>query len=250
MISPSSEVTANLITSLLPANSLLPTVNNPFMYPKAKSTSIPGLLTLITALKSFEIQLKVDALTYDQAGKSENEYGYLLQFPNQQIKDLAYTIVDKTDSNDQKAHKILMWVYENIPYKTDEENYGVPEFWALPTETLQKGCGDCEDQAFLIHSLLLNADVPYDRIKTFGGLVEAGENAPLGGHGWTVYRRETDNEWVVLDACYYFDDTPIADRLSLREDTKYVDDFFYVTAVETRDATFQNYLRGRINIVV
>ncbi len=80
--------------------------------------------------------------------------------------------------------------------------------------------------------------------------MEVGDNAPLGGHGWTVYRRETDNEWVVLDACYYFDDTPIGERVPLREDTKYVEDFFYVTAIETKDATFNNYIRGsRVNII-
>lgn len=246
----SPEIVLGLITNMLPSGGILPTVNNPFMYPKPGKNSMAELMNTIHQLKSFEIQLKVDSLIYDKTGSSSNEYGYLLQFPNQQIRDLAYTIVDKNDSNDEKAYKILVWAHDNIPYQTDEENYGVPEFWALPTETLQRGSGDCEDQAFLIHSLCLNADIPYDRLKTFGGLVEAGENAPLGGHGWTVYRRETDNEWICLDACYYFEDTPITDRVPLREDMKYVEDFFYITAVETRDATFQNYLRGRINITI
>jgi len=55
------------------------------------------------------------------------------------------------------------------------------------------GKGDCEDGAFLVHSLLLHAGVPYDRIGTYGGLVESGEGAATGGHAWTAYRRESDD---------------------------------------------------------
>lgn len=246
-----SPITADLITSLFPDSiSLIPKVKNPFYFPDTKPNSVSGLLYTIWKIQSFQMQLKIGTGYNPRAQTTINKYGHYLQFPNNRIKDLAYSIVNRTDSNDEKAHKILMWVHENIPYETDLENYKIPEYWALPTLTLNKGSGDCEDQSFLIHSLMLNAGVPYEKIKTFGGLVYVGPRAPSGGHGWTVYQRESDNEWVVLDSTYYFTDAAINDRTPLKDDLRYQDDFFYVTAIETRDATFYNYLRGaRVNTI-
>ncbi|MCD6567467.1 MAG: PKD domain-containing protein [Dehalococcoidia bacterium] len=52
------------------------------------------------------------------------------------------------------AEEALEWVHSNIAYSSDEENYGVAEAWANPEKTLNRGRGDCEDQAFLLASLL------------------------------------------------------------------------------------------------
>lgn len=236
----------NAIQKLLPPANILP---------EKKATPGPGgienLLQDIQQIKSFQIQLKVQSI-YDKAGKaSEDDYSIYLQFPNISIKELATSITQNLQTNDEKAYNILMWVKDNIQYKTDIENYGKMEYWALPTETVKRGLADCEDQAFLIHSLMLNAGVPWERIKTYGGYVYAGPGAPYGGHGWTAYQRETDNEWVVLDACYYPSDLSINDRTPLKEDRKYIDDFFYVNLLKTVDTTYFNTLRmigSRVNI--
>jgi hypothetical protein len=86
---------------------------------------------------------------------------------------------------------------------------------------------NCEDGAFLVHSLLLHAGIPYNRIRTYGGLVKAGEGAPLGGHGWTAYKRESDDEWVVLDTAYYPNMKHVDDRRLMKYDSRYVDNFFW-----------------------
>ena len=122
-----------------------------------------------------------------------------LQYPNEILRELAYSIVDPEDSNDEKVRRITSWVIKNIKYAEDIDNYGYEEFWIPPILTLRKGSGDCEDGAFLIHSLLLNADVPAYRLRTYGGLVQAADGARSGGHAWTAYQRESDNEWVVID---------------------------------------------------
>ena len=39
--------------------------------------------------------------------------------------------------------------FNRWPSKSDLENYGVEEYWALPEEFLEKGGGDCEDYAII-----------------------------------------------------------------------------------------------------
>jgi predicted transglutaminase-like cysteine proteinase len=185
---------------------------------------------------------------------SGDDYEKYLQFPNQRLSDLAYSIVDRSDSDDEKVYKIEQWVTENIEYVSDIKNYGTDEFWAYPTITLNKGKGDCDDGAFLIHSLALHAGVPMDRLRTYGGFVEAEEGSfVLAGHCWTAYRRESDDEWVDVDWCYYPTDAPLSERVPMQDDTKYVDDFFYFDATKTVDASLLNRIRkpvggGLINI--
>jgi predicted transglutaminase-like cysteine proteinase len=152
-----------------------------------------------------------------------------LQFPNDIIKDLASQIVDPGDSDDVKMAKIQKWVVFNIDYMTDKEQYGYAELWVPPVMVLSTMKGDCEDGAFLIMSLALNAGVDPSRLRLYGGFVEAGEGAAYGGHAWVSYRRESDDEWVAVDFSYYADLRPMDVRTPLKNDKRYVDDFFYIT---------------------
>lgn len=189
-------------------------------------------------------------------GNVDSGLGYekYLQFPNPALSALAYSIVDRSDSNDEKMYKIEQWVIANTEYVSDIKNYGQDEFWAYPTITVNKGKGDCEDGAFLTHSLGLHAGVPMDRIRTYGGLVETEEGLfILGGHGWTAYQRESDDEWVTLDWCYYPEDAPLYERIVMKDDMKYVDDFFFIEGFNTIDTSLINRIRrpmagGIINI--
>ena len=69
-------------------------------------------------------------------------------------------------------------------------------------------------------------------MRTYGGEVKAGDGAQTGGHGWTVYRRESDNEWVVIDFSYFLEDFSTWARESMRTDRKYIDDYFSMTLNE------------------
>ena len=103
--------------------------------------------------------------------------------------------------------------------------------WQPPAVTYQRRTGDCEDGAFLVHSLMLNAGIPWNRIRTYGGLVRTGQGAETGGHAWTVYRRESDDEWVILDTSYYPNTADVADRTPMRLlGDYYLDTLFYMTA--------------------
>jgi len=213
------------------------------------------LFDTVFKIQSYQIQLKMNGIL-DNLGKVkyQDDYSMFLQFPNKKLQAFALETVGvkPIDSNDTKIQKIRGWVIDNIEYKSDIENYGVPEYFALPTETLERRFADCEDGAFLIHSLSLNASVPWEKLRTYGGLVSSGINASEGGHGWTTYKRDIDNKEVAIDWCYYPTKDNISQLTPISEDKKYIDDWFYVSMGEgTIDATLKNYLRGsRINIYV
>lgn len=184
-----------LVDTLFPPVTLYPIVKTPdLLRPKSDPNGLYSVLT-------YKYTYSRDN-TYNPAGKLNSvDYRQYLQLGNQQIKNLVRTIVATGDTNDQKAEKILKWVTENITYTSDTDQYHLGEYWAKPTETLKSRRGDCEDGAFLIQSMALAAGIPVDRLRTYGGLVKAGTAAPLGGHAWTIYKRETDNQWVDLDWC-------------------------------------------------
>jgi len=163
-----------------------------------------------------------------------DDYRKYLQIGNPQIQALVSAIVSPGDDNDAKAQKILDWVISNITYKTDLENYGLTDYWALPTQTLNKKAGECKGGAFLIHAMMLASGIPPNRIKTVGGVVLA--NGSLGGHAWTMYKREYDNQWIDLDWCYYAEQAgyPIEQEVPIRTDDNYQDVFFTVTVSGTK----------------
>jgi len=192
-----------------------------------ESMNKPGLATFL-----FNTTINLNQSAYGAQDRiiSNPEFVNLwLQYTVKIIRDLAMTIVQPDDSDDLKMEKIHRWVVDNIEYITDEEQYGYEELWVPPVMLLKTKKGDCEDGAFLIISLALNARVDPERLRMYGGFVDAGPGAVSGGHGWVAYRRESDDEWVAVDFSYYPDLRPMNDRVPLKDDKKYVDDYFFMT---------------------
>ncbi|UCF83794.1 MAG: transglutaminase-like cysteine peptidase [Desulfobacteraceae bacterium] len=150
-----------------------------------------------------------------------------LQYPNDIIRAQAEEITNPYESNDIKAFEIFEWVARNIEYKLDKDEYDRAEVWQPPVITLRKGTGDCEDAAFLIHSLMLNAGIPWDCIRTYGGEVEF--DGVSFGHAWTAYKRESDDEWIVLDSFVYPTLEQIDDRTPMRFYALYTNNYFFMT---------------------
>lgn len=119
------------------------------------------------------------------------------------LDDVVNMITKPDDTYDDAATKITRWVQSTIKYVGDKQSSGTNEFWQFPTETLALRIGDCEDMSILIVSLMRVACIPAYRIKVAAGLVRTGKNAETGGHAYPVYLRESDENWVVLDPCYY-----------------------------------------------
>lgn len=103
-----------------------------------------------------------------------------------------------TGSNDEKALSAMRYVKNKITYTPDNTQFKFEEEWLFPFETLKLERGDCEDGAILIANILLHSGVPYWRIRLNAGDVKG------GGHCWCTYLRESDNQWIILDWCYWY----------------------------------------------
>lgn len=224
-------VTGNLINSILQPQNTSAQLFNIINPPQSTQSSDRPWWAVNTQATIFDQLFSFGQQQYEQSGVDEIfDPGYIsiyLQYPNSRLQKLADAITKNAHSNDDKASAIIDWVLRNFPYETDEVNYGYEEMWVPPTFALAKGSGDCEDGAFLVHSLLLHAGISHERIRTYGGFVDAGEGAASGGHAWTAYRRETDDEWVVLDSSYYPNFRKVEDRPLMRKQSMYVDNYFY-----------------------
>lgn len=122
------------------------------------------------------------------------------------------------DTNDIKAYNALRKVIAMIEYVDDYGQFKESEEWLFPFETLNLGKGDCEDGAILMANIMLNSGIPYWRIRLNAGDVEG------GGHCWVTYLRESDNQWVILDWCYWPEAALIG--LLYKDAEKYYDIWF------------------------
>jgi predicted transglutaminase-like cysteine proteinase len=119
----------------------------------------------------------------------------LLQQGNIPIADATVALTNGLTTSDAIAATIVRYVASNLSYVSDGDGYG--DTWTCALATYRRGYGDCEDGAILIQSLLLAAGVDPNRIMTCFGTVLSDETSV--GHAWTIYRRESDNEWVPLE---------------------------------------------------
>jgi hypothetical protein len=97
--------------------------------------------------------------------------------------------------NDVRANNCLKKVISTITYTRDVKSGG--EYWQFPFETIRRKKGDCEDGAILMANMMINSGIPYWRIRLNAGMVQG------GGHAYVTYLREEDNQWYVMDWCYW-----------------------------------------------
>lgn len=118
-------------------------------------------------------------------------------------------------TNDDKALAALKYVRANVTYTSDDITYKHGEYWAFFFETLKNKKGDCEDGAILIANIMLASGVPYWRVRLNAGSVNG------GGHCYVTYCRETDNQFVVLDWCYWPNNLPMSQRKLHKDEQNY-----------------------------
>ncbi len=207
---------------------------------RPKESSLFDVTTLLHTLSD----MKWAVIQLGQEADSGLGYEKYLQYPSSRLHSVAERIVSRGATNDAKVFKIEQWTKDNIRYMSEAEDDWTAELWSFPTVTLERTSGHCEDGAFLIHSLALHAGVSPDRLKTYGGIVFAGESClTTGGHAWTAYRREMDDQWIIVDWCYWAKDTPMSDRIPMSDDHRYIDEYFFVEAGRTVETPPTNGVR-------
>jgi hypothetical protein len=99
-------------------------------------------------------------------------------------------------SFDYRAFVISSYVSENIAYKSKKGE----DPWQFPDETLFLKCGDCEDRAFLIASLLIGAGIsPYNIRVALGKIkMSKGYTHREFDHMWVMYKNE-EGRWMLIE---------------------------------------------------
>lgn len=111
--------------------------------------------------------------------------------------NVVSTVINpELESNSSKNIPLIIelmgFVQHKISYATDLEVYQQNEYWATPSETLERMKGDCEDKAFLLSSLLLNRNIS-NRVVI--GKMQATDT--LDFHAWVEIR--IDQTWYIAD---------------------------------------------------
>jgi hypothetical protein len=86
------------------------------------------------------------------------------------------------------------WVAANIEYETDEDQWGVDEYWQTPEETLSLRTGDCEDFAILLCALLRTYGIGAEHIYVAIGVDNKGY-----GHAFLTEDWYLDEEWQAIE---------------------------------------------------
>jgi len=105
---------------------------------------------------TFRIPISQIDLDFRETRKSiSKESIEYLQPNNEYIKDLANQLKDEAERQGNDTALYVIRFVQDLPYEKDLKNtIGWDEYPKYPTETLYEGMGDCEDQSYLLYSLL------------------------------------------------------------------------------------------------
>lgn len=101
-------------------------------------------------------------LTENVIASAEKKYG-----AGARLRLVAWTklIADNRKKSETDKLKVVNDFFNQVPYVSDFENWGVPDYWATPVEMLASNGGDCEDYAIGKYFTLLALGFPMDRLR-------------------------------------------------------------------------------------
>ena len=89
----------------------------------------------------------------------------------------------------------------NVQFEDDQKLWSVPDYWATPLETMNRGAGDCEDFSIAKYFTLKALGIPASRLRLI--YVKAQIGGPASGlsqaHMVLAYYPSPDSEPLVLD---------------------------------------------------
>lgn len=109
------------------------------------------------------------------------------------VKDMAISIVNTYTAKGNKCgpiKQIVHWVDKHIRYITDQQNFGVPDFWSFPEETLQHGSEDCDGLSLLTCSMLEAVGVPAHCVMG---------TTNFGYHMWVECMHPQTGDWFLIE---------------------------------------------------
>ena len=135
-------------------------------------------------------QVKVD-IVRDRETVAQCRTGNSCPAPAQKLIDLSREGAGR--SGRAQVGLINRAVDQAIKPVSDERQWGTPDRWSAPFETILSERGDCEDYAILKYAALLEAGFPKEALK----IVVWQSRWPDEKHAVLAVR--VDNQWLILD---------------------------------------------------
>jgi predicted transglutaminase-like cysteine proteinase len=96
---------------------------------------------------------------------------------------------------DSASLKVVNGFFNQVPYFTDDQHWGVADYWATPTEMLGSFGGDCEDYSIGKYLSLKESGIPIEKLRiTYVRALKLGES-----HMVLAYYPTPDAEPLILD---------------------------------------------------
>jgi len=107
--------------------------------------------------------LSADLITSELKVMAAKKYG---NFSKNRFADIEISLLNdlKSAKDIKKINIVNNWV-NFIKYKSDQEIYGVNDYWATIYEFVGKGMGDCEDYTIAKYYILKELGVDVKRLK-------------------------------------------------------------------------------------
>ena len=118
-----------------------------------------GLLLGFGSLLAQDVALQ---LTEKVIASAEKKYG---AGARQRLVAWTKLIADNRKKPETDKLKVVNDFFNQVPYVSDIEQWGVEDYWATPVEMLASNGGDCEDYAIGKYFTLLALGFPMDRLR-------------------------------------------------------------------------------------
>lgn len=143
--------------------------------------------------------------------------------------------VKATGRPDATALKTVNDFFNQVPYFTDMQHWGVADYWATPAETLGSFGGDCEDYSIAKYLSLKEIGIPISKLRiTYVRALTLGES-----HMVLAYYPTPDADPLILDNLNG-DIRPASQRPDLEPVYGFNDDDLWVTGSASRKADASN----------
>jgi predicted transglutaminase-like cysteine proteinase len=114
----------------------------------------------------------------------------------QHIQDWCALINSNKNQPELAKLRIVTDFFNQIPYKTDQEVWGIANYWATPIEFLGKYAGDCEDYVIAKYLTLEAMGVSSDKMR----MVYVVSSELSETHMVLAYYTTKDSEPLILDS--------------------------------------------------
>jgi hypothetical protein len=119
------------------------------------------------------------------------------------------------ETPDETAFNIEEWIWKNFVYKTDIQNFGMDEYWAIATEVFKNDIDDCDGLNSLIYIMCRLAGIGSSCLYSVLG------DTATGYHYYCLYYSPDMEKLVKLDATYYPEIKSIKDKKAFQLDFRY-----------------------------